>query len=198
VRLSFLQFSIFLLALASGLSCRHVPKKGKVDEKPDLLKELELYQFKSDSCWSSMMVSDNNKISNLDRLLKELKLIEGSNEKSLQEIEPHIRSLKQNRYDRISMGMGNQIDHYDSLTNSAIAKIRKAASENPNAIRYQIVNQLLTEIQTADDSVLFYRKEYDRTIDRYNEFLKTQEAGLRKTFDRFDTLRRYPVFRLIP
>ncbi|HPI09935.1 MAG TPA: hypothetical protein PLK63_02795 [Catalimonadaceae bacterium] len=95
------------------------------------------------------------------------------------------------------MKFSRNIDKYDSITNQVIQKLRNESNQNPNAIKYQIVNQLFSEIQLADDSVLFYRKEYDRTVDSFNNFLKTRKKDLKKSGINVDSLQPYPVFRLL-
>ena len=150
-----------------------------------------------DSTWNVMFKSDDNKIDNLNRLVKELQMIDGSNSESLLLAEKEIQTIKSHRYDQKTMSVSRNIDLYDSVTNRVIQKLRNETNQNPNAIKYQIVNQLISEIQQADDSILFYRKEYDRTVDSYNSFLKTRKKDLKKSGINVDSMKPYPVFRLL-
>jgi hypothetical protein len=143
------------------------------------------------------MKSDDNKIENMDRLVKELLMIDGANSESLKSTETAVQKLTENRYDQNSMKFSRNIDLYDSVTNQVIQKLRNETNSNPNAIKYQIVNQLLSEIQMADDSILFYRKEYDRKVDQFNNFLKTRKKDLKKSGVNVDSIKPYPVFRLL-
>lgn len=189
-------FIILLLSIAFALSsCKQVQKSSVAESS--VSKELEDQKLQLDSTWNVMFQSDDNKIENLNRLVKELQMIDGSNSGLLTLAEKEIQSIKGFRYDQNSMRISRSIDIYDSVTNVVIQKLRNETNQNPNAIKYQIVNQLISEIQLADDSILFYRKEYDRTVDSYNNFLKTRNKDLKKSGINVDSLKPYPVFRLL-
>lgn len=189
-------FIILLLSIAFALSsCKQVQKSSVAESS--VSKELENQKMQLDSTWNVMFQSDDNKIENLNRLVKELQMIDGSNSGLLTLAEKEIQSIKGFRYDQNSMRISRSIDIYDSVTNVVIQKLRNETNQNPNAIKYQIVNQLISEIQLADDSILFYRKEYDRTVDSYNNFLKTRNKDLKKSGINVDSLKPYPVFRLL-
>jgi len=187
---------LFVLSIGFVLSSCKQAQKSSVTETT-ISKELENQTFQLDSTWNVMFQSDDNKIENLSRLIKELQMIDGSNSGLLTLAEKEIQSIKGFRYDQNSMRISRNIDIYDSVTNGVIQKLRNETNQNPNAIKYQIVNQLMTEIQQADDSILFYRKEYDRTVDSYNSFLKTRKKDLKKSGINVDSMKPYPVFRLL-
>ena len=176
-------------------SCKQVKKSSGSDSS--VSKELEKQIFQLDSTWNIMFKSDDNKIENMSRLVKELQMIDGVNSKALKSAESEVLGLKEKRYDKISMRLSRNIDLYDSVTNQVLKNLRNETNQNPNAVKYQIVNQLMSEIQLADDSILFYRKEYDRTVDAYNNFLKTRRKDLEKSGINVDSMKPYPVFRLL-
>ena len=189
---------VIISVLSIGLvlsSCKQVQKSSVTESS--VSSELEKQRLQLDSTWNVMFKSDDNKIENLSRLVKELQMIDGSNSQSLLLAEKEIQTIKSHRYDQKTMSVSKNIDLYDSVTNRVIQKIRNETNQNPNAIKYQIVNQLISEIQQADDSILFYRKEYDRTVDSYNSFLKTRKKDLKKSGINVDTMKPYPVFRLV-
>ena len=185
-----------LLATLCGVSCKD-GKNKKITEKEPVVYGFEQRQAQMDSAWTSMIASDENKFSNMDRVLAELKLIEGSNESTLTDLHKNIDSVRQSRYTRTSMANSAQIDAYDMGTNQMLAAVRKQVNDNPNANKYQIINQLISEIQLADDSVLMYRKSYDRAIDDYRLFLETNRKALKKALPAFDSLPKYSYFRLV-
>jgi hypothetical protein len=192
---SSLWISGLMVLVLISFGCKQVPKKTTASP---FVTELENHLTLIDSSWTAMIKSDDNKISNLERLSKELELIDGSNVEALKEIEEYLKLLPKHRYDQITMKDSKAIDKYDSTTNEVILKIKKVSSENPNAQKYQIVNQLVSEIQAADDSVLFFRKEFDRSVDAYNFFIGKNQKELKKSYPGYDSLRRFSVFRLIP
>jgi len=170
--------------------------KNTESEGSSIASNLQSIFSKTDSAWALMIKSDDNKIQNLKRLTKELQLIEGSSESGLNKLSSQIDSLNLFRYSRISMQNSFVIDLYDSVTNKAIFEVKKQINQNKNATKYQLVNQLISEIQAADDSVLQYRKAYDHTVDGYNKYLKVNRKNLKRNYPGFDTLKKYSVFRL--
>ena len=187
---------VLLLAMLCGVSCKD-GKNKKTTEKEPVVHGFEQKQAQMDSAWTSMIVSDENKFANMDRVVAELKLIEGSNEAILTDLQKNIDSVRQSRYTRTSMASSSQIDAYDLGTNQVLAAVRKQVTENPNANKYQIINQLVSEIQLADDSVLLYRKSYDKAIDDYRQFLVANRKALKKGIPAFDSLPNYSYFRLV-
>ncbi|HOY95783.1 MAG TPA: hypothetical protein PK509_08605 [Catalimonadaceae bacterium] len=187
-------FSVLLLLVWSA-ACKQVPNTSV--QGSSVPKDLDKHILLLDSTWRAMITSDDNKIENMNRLVRELQMIDGSNAESLNSTALEVQKLSGQRYDQKTMKFSRNIDKYDSITNQVIQKLRNESNQNPNAIKYQIVNQLFSEIQLADDSVLFYRKEYDRTVDSFNNFLKTRKKDLKKSGINVDSLQPYPVFRLL-
>jgi hypothetical protein len=90
------------------------------------------------------------------------------------------------------------IDRYDSLTNALIGELRKEIHFNKEAVKYQVVNQLMAEIQSADDSVLFLRQAYDKKIDRWKTYVKENRKKLSDLISNPDSLKNLHYFRLMP
>lgn len=136
----------------------------------------------------------------MDRLLKELGLLNGSNPSRLNQLADQTRQLEAFRYSRNGLKPDgvDLIGRYDSVTNQVWTDIRKEVQANPEAEKYQIIQQLVSEIQAADDSVLFFRMAYDRSVDRYNAYLKKNKKELKRIISNLDSMRPYPVFRLTP
>jgi hypothetical protein len=188
-------FSSLILLTALSQACKPpVKKEGSSKVVLDYSSSIS----KADSCWAIMMLSDDNKISNMQRLAKELMLVDGSDSLALEKIKSSIEQLPGQRYNRISMGAKGSIDRYDSLCTAALSSLRKEVSKNPNAVQFQIVNQLLSEVGQADDSVLFYRKEYDRCAEKLNLLLKNHGKVISAEIPEADSIKAFPIFRLVP
>lgn len=188
---------LLMLIFPAFFGCRQTQKQA--GEAGDTLAlRLEENMRAIDSTWNRMIVSDDTKIANMRRLCQELELLKGSQEKEIKALLTQIEQLPQVRYTREQVAVPGFIERYDSLTNAAIEKVTETARRLAPEQEYQLINQLVAEIRMADDSVLFYRKEYDRSLDQYGAFLKEKAAGLRKRFPGIDTLKRYRVFRAIP
>jgi hypothetical protein len=84
------------------------------------------------------------------------------------------------------------------VSTALITALRQEVNSNPEAVKFQIVNQLVSEISQSDDSVLFYRKEYDRCADKLNLSLKKNRKKLTGVMPDLDSIKAFPVFRLVP
>jgi hypothetical protein len=190
-----------LCGLASALfildACRPSPKNEK-EESQTIIVEYREALASADSSWQVMIKSDDAKIDNMSRLADELKLIDGADTALLRSTQENIGKLKLLRYSKENMGESGKIDQYDSSCTSAFEMLRKEISRNPKAIQYQLVNQLKNEITVADDSVLFYRKSYDKQADRINHLLSRDKEGILKKEATQFKQNPLPVFRLKP
>jgi hypothetical protein len=184
---------ICLLFIA--VSCRQPSGKAGTDA---ILIEFRQNLSGADSSWHVMMNSDDGKIQNMERLTAELLLLDACDSSSLMKIKTAISGLKEMRYNRQNLREPGRIDQYDSACTALITALKQEVSRNPKAEQFQIVNQLVNEVSVADDSVLFYRKEYDRFADKLNISLKENRKKLQSEIRQPDSLKPFPVFRLVP
>jgi len=193
------KYYIYFLGLSTffmSYSCA-VKDKNKTSSDSKLLSDLENYALKVDSAWTEMMKSDDLKMSNMDRLVEELKLIEGSSAISLNALSLDVKNLKSYRYRISSIKEDGIIDRYDSITDKVYLTLKAEINRNPKTIKYQIIHLLSSEIQLADDSVLLYRKNYDKQVDSYNSFVKRNRKNLESNSSQ-SKLVKYSLFRLVP
>ena len=190
--------SIWILILTSALfSCTNRGSQTVSTATNSMVGQVDQYQLGMDTTWQKMTNSDVNKFDNMTRLIQELKLIDGSDGRMLDSISSQIENVEQVRYNTQNISEPQRIDRFDSVSNLIWAGLRKEVLKTKNAERYQIVNQLVSEIQQADDSVLFYRKNYDRKVDEFNAFYKKNKKELKRAYPNFEQLKPYPVFRLV-
>jgi hypothetical protein len=152
---------------------------------------------KADSSWNLMMKSDDAKLDNMIRLADELLLIENCDSASIIQARDQILGLRKIRYTKETLGEPGLIDRYDSLTTAAIGLLRAEINRNDKAGHYQLIERLKSEIITADDSVLFYRKDYDYFASILNEELKKNNKAALPAIEGLKN-GRLPLFRLIP
>ncbi len=173
-------------------------KDKSSSNKKTILTEVKQYSFEVDSAWKSMLQSDDIKISNILRLIEELKLIDGTSEIKLKSLTEEANNLKAIRYNIESIRNSKLIDKYDSVTNKVFFETKEEINKNPNAEKYQIISQLVSEIQMADDSVIIYRKNYDKKVDNFNSFKKKNIKKLNDLKSGESQIPEYSLFRLIP
>jgi hypothetical protein len=174
-------------------SCKEPEQKN--DDATQSQKVKTLF-YGIDSCWATMINSDDGKISNMARICDELTLIGGNDAEKLNALKNKINTLKSDRYTQDDLLEAGAIEKYDSVTNEVIKKVFEEIEFNANAGKYQIILQLKEEITAADDSVLWYRKEYDKQIDHYNAYLSDTTNDLPKN-NQNQEFKRFGQFRLI-
>jgi hypothetical protein len=153
-------------------------------------------QTQLDSSWAQMMDSDNRKLTNMQLLVNELKLINGIDSTKLPEFESGIESLKSKRYTQESMNISANIDQYDQATDQLWGNMKQFIRSNEEAEKYQVINQLVEEIGLADDSVIVYRHNYDEVLDRYNAFVTKHGKHLSKLKPPYNAWKQRNYFRL--
>jgi hypothetical protein len=192
--------NVFLVVLFTALvfGCSSEKKSKQDAAGVQVAQKYNRVMAATDSAWNEMMASEDRKLENIKLIIKELGLIDGNSAKHLEQINGDLESLKNNRYDRFSMANSALIDRYDSLTNALIGELRKEIHFNKEAVKYQVVNQLMAEIQSADDSVLFLRQAYDKKIDRWKTYVKENRKKLSDLISNPDSLKNLHYFRLMP
>lgn len=193
----FVSIWLFLAGLTFFSSCRNQVNQNSTEKNISVANQIDLLKAELDSSWMVMQKSDLAKFANMQRLAEELKLIQGSDNAKLESVLLALKGVDSVRYNPRSIEESYRIDQFDSATNSVWSSLRGEVSNNKNADKYQIVHQLITEIQAADDSILFYRKAYDHKVDAFNAYFKQNKKELKRNYPGFDTLRTYPVFRLV-
>lgn len=192
-----------ILAVVSICSClpsckNQTKQSNKTALTSSLSEQLEKLEKRTDSNWATMMDSDRLKFDNMKRLVAELKLVEGSNQQNLEKILLKINAIDSVRYSQRGISAPGVIDRFDAVTNDIWMALRQEVSSTKKASEFQIIsNILIPEIQQADDSVLFYRKDYDRTVDSLNLFVRENKKRLRKEVPGIDTVKPLPVFRVV-
>ena len=114
---------VLISALLLAFSCSR--NNSQKQTKDAVIEDFRQNRSGADSSWQVMMNSDDGKIQNMDRLVSELLLIDGSDSVSLSIIRSGIRGLKKERYTRFTIRNSGIIDRYDSLTTSLIVSLKK-------------------------------------------------------------------------
>ena len=179
------------------LTCLVGCKNNSDQNQENSATSFNLTLAKADSSWNLMMKSDDAKLDNMNRLAEELLLIENCDSASLIQGKEQILGLRKIRYTKETLGEPGLIDRYDSLTTAAIGLLRAEINRNKKAGQYQLIDQLKSEIITADDSVLFYRKAYDSFASMLNEEMQKNKATSLPAIEGMKN-GRLPLFRLIP
>lgn len=128
--------------------------------------------------WNIMINDDNEKLSNLERLLQEISYAGGVDSTILNAFGRKITRLKALRYDQNTMSDSDLIDSYDTASQSVTSKIINFAMSHPQYERYALMSELVNDIIGADSRILHHRIHYDQFAKDYNLFIEVNEPIL--------------------
>jgi len=131
-----------------------------------------------DITWKEMIQDDDEKLHNLTRLLQEVEYSSNYNRLKLDSLKEDIDHLASVRYNQQSMSDSDLINLYDSMTTQVMGEVTLFTTRLEQFEQFPLMGQLLQEVFEADDRVLRYRIEYDKTAKQYNSFIETHDRNL--------------------
>ena len=147
-----------------------------------------------DRTWNEMIVSDDQKMDNLQTLLARIGRDKNYDKQALTDVIAERDNLKVKRYDRQGIGNISAVDAYDS----AQIKVMDATSalvESTNlAARDTVAGQLSSKIQEDDSRVPIMRAHYDKAAKNYNQYLKVYREQIQKLGPPYSELKPVPTF----
>ena len=131
-----------------------------------------------EAAWNTMMQDDDDKLSNLTRLLQEVEYSGDYNRLKLDSLKKDIDQLAAVRYDQQTMSDSDLINLYDSMTTRAMGEVTVFTTRLSQFDQYPLMGQLIQEVFEADDRILRFRIDYDRAAKQYNSFIEEHEPDL--------------------
>jgi len=131
-----------------------------------------------EAAWNTMMQDDDDKLSNLTRLLQEVEYSGDYNRLKLDSLKKDIDQLAAVRYDQQTMSDSDLINLYDSMTTQAMGEVTVFTTRLSQFDQYPLMGQLIQEVFEADDRILRFRIDYDRAAKQYNSFIEEHEPDL--------------------
>jgi hypothetical protein len=123
------------------------------------------------AAWHRMIKDDNQKLSDLNRLLDEITYTNNYDKEKIEGLRQRIVELKAMRYNQQTMADSDLIDEYDFASDNLVNEITSLAQSHPQYERYKNMEMLVDDIRTAHEKVLYMRVDYDRFAKQYNRFL---------------------------
>lgn len=148
-----------------------------------------------EAAWNTMIQDDDDKLSNLTRLLQEVEYSGDYNRLKLDSLKKDIDQLAAVRYDQQTMSDSDLINLYDSMTTQAMGEVTVFTTRLSQFDQYPLMGQLLQEVFEADDRILRFRIEYDRAAKQYNSFIEEHEPDL-PLVAKQKVLQSKPLFEL--
>ena len=145
--------------------------------------------------WNSMIHDDNRKIKAMHHLLEELKRSNPEDLSELESLEARLEQLASLRYDQSSITDPERVSEYDFASNSLVTEIIARAETEENFATDQLLQELVDSIRAADQRVMTYRQEYDRTASRFNAFIDRNKEVLQE-IDSQTLVQKKPLFEM--
>lgn len=191
-----MRISYFLLLLATlgFLSCNRTPKAIDPASAQAVKAQLDILQDSVEARWSEMQTSDDTKLRDTNRLLRELTAQPNVSRQQLASLQYANDRLTRRRYTRQTMAESARIDAYDTAQDSLLRVVYALVPTQPEP--GSAVAQLTTQIQTADTNLISYRVRYDEAATRFNNYLQVHAAELEQLGGKYATLKPLPLFTL--
>ena len=159
----------------------------------------EVYLDLQDSlhtAWNLMINDDNQKIKAMQNLLHELKISAQLDPEKAESLDHRIEQLKRIRYTPKSMSNPDLVAEYDFASNSLVNELI-SLSEGHTAYAYNTTMQnLVTQIRKAEESIEHYRSDYDAIVVVYNKFILENKDHMRE-IDHTSKVEKKPQFQMV-
>jgi hypothetical protein len=186
--------------LFSGLTaCKRTDKAstGEAVKSADVMRqEVTALEDSIDLHWNKMIRSDDEKIDYLSLLLTELDYAGAYDKRQIAELNQMQKSLKSKRFVKEDMGNHERILSYDNATDSLLYKVRLVAYSSTIKEKFPRIDLLLEDIKVKDDSIIFYRADYDKRVKAYNQYLQDNKKPLSKVDPAYANAAPKPLFQL--
>ncbi len=145
--------------------------------------------------WNVMIKDDDQKISDMKRLLLEIEVAGVHDQETYQSLKDRVENHQNLRYDEETMATSELIDEYDLASNSLANDLISFAESHPKFEEYVMMQTLTQDIRQAENRVLFLRVDYDRYVDSYNQFVEDNQEHLDE-IDNNLSAQKKPYFRI--
>jgi hypothetical protein len=144
--------------------------------------------------WNTMMHDENLKIKAMHQLLNELSSSNPEKHDELELYRERLEHLEGSRYDQNSIADTEIVVEYDFTSNSLVTELISLAESHDRFAYNNNLQKLVDDIRAADQRVSNYREEYDRTAEKYNNFLEDNRKWLQEIEK--DSLEKKPLFQM--
>ena len=127
--------------------------------------------------WHAMMEDEDAKLAKMESLLQQVSYWPVFNRPRYDSLYEDLKKLYEMRYDPETM-TDEQINAYDSATDHLIVEIKDFARDHPDFEKYPVADSLISEIDEAQQRVLFHRSRYDNYVKDFNYWLEYNQDYL--------------------
>jgi len=163
--------TLLILSISSCSSSKHRSEEANFDRIDSLRAELLIIEDTLLFNWNVMIHDDNERISDMSRLIDELKYANAFDTTLLNTLKSQVNEVKSFRYFMTKM-TSDQIDEYDSISMSLSAKLLQLVDSFPELEKYPYMNELVESIIVRETNILYFRIHYDDAAKAHNRFVK--------------------------
>jgi hypothetical protein len=175
----------------AGIEDENDPYRGfSLDKKLDALSD------SIDIQWYAWNKRDEEKISNIASLFKEVEKSAKRNKTLVDSIKAMHQIAISKKLTMETMLLPNRIDEYDNNMTSLMEKIGRLMQEPP-ASKSKYCDELYGSIKYSDELEFSIRKSYDGNVFVFNELLEKEKANIEKLGGKYKDLKKLPVFAIM-
>ena len=168
---------LIMLTLLSFEGCKTGSNKQKI-AKFDRIDSLRAtFLTIEDSllhAWNVMIHDDDERISDLQRLLDEVKYTGEADGAMIVQYKESLEKLKNTRYTLMQL-KSEQIDEYDFASQSLTNEIISFAAPFNKKGNNPYIDELTSDVRNRESKVLFYRVDYDDFAKLHNQFIEDHQ-----------------------
>ncbi|MFD2785224.1 hypothetical protein [Hymenobacter rubripertinctus] len=192
------RFTSLLLLVAALVfaSCNRTPKPLDPASAEAVKVQLNILRDTVAANWSEMLESDDAKLRDTRRLLRELTTQPGTDRARVAQLQYANDKLPKRRYTQQTMAESARIDAYDAAQDSLL-RVVYALALPENREPAPIIRELTERIQTADVDLIAYRVHYDQSVTRFNNYLVVHAQELQQLGGTYAKLQPLPLFTIV-
>lgn len=171
-------FSMIVIGLVSCNKSDKVEQETPNEEVKEVVLSAQDIKLKLDSSiilasstWDSVIITDDEKMANIKRLLDEISYCDGANDRKLKKLFKFHKSVIEMRYTKDNI-TSELIDAYDNAQDSLISETNTLAETTPNIEAHPLAIELMDEIIKADGMTVSKRGDYDMWTKQINNSIK--------------------------
>jgi len=147
--------------------------------------------------WDAMINSDNQKIRQMDALLKDLSQTCKYDKSTYNQITEEQKMLVAKRYTSPDVLTNEQIDEYDSATDTLLSNLRTFYKANQIKQCCVTCDSLLSDVENLHGEVVMYRIRYDNHAKEFNVLITQQKDVLAQLKPEYRNLKPRQLFSIM-
>lgn len=194
-----ISFTLVILACKKPLDDKDKETETAVLSQEQLDSLQFAYMAVNDSLnasWTVMIQDDDEKIADMKRLLTEITNTKNYDKAKHSSLVNEVNKLAEIRYDRKTLADSDKIDDYDSATSELTNDVILFAADHPQYAKYPKLEEIINDIQAADERVIIHRIRYDRSAKDFNSFVKLNKKHILQIDSNSNNWREAALFEL--